>query len=224
MKRKLVEFQFPSSGKLLPNMATTHEKALAALEFQFPSSGKLLPNMNPLYCLSCTRMSFNSLQAGNFFQTLCLTPYLGIDNAVFQFPSSGKLLPNTVVLVSLILVGCVSIPFKRETSSKLEAGWGFHNGSTVGFNSLQAGNFFQTGNTIHFQLKEVKFQFPSSGKLLPNGCCGKGSPDGDLVSIPFKRETSSKHLRGHGRRGLCPVSIPFKRETSSKLSNRRNHG
>ena len=42
--KSLVEFQFPSSGKLLPNLAEGADKEEIGKQFQFPSSGKLLPN------------------------------------------------------------------------------------------------------------------------------------------------------------------------------------
>ena len=38
-----------------------------------------------------------------------------------------------------------------------------------------------------------------------------------MVSIPFKRETSSKRIIKERNAPDVPVSIPFKRETSSKL-------
>ena len=66
-------------------------------------------------------------------------------------------------------------------------------GLKTGFNSLQAGNFFQTHHR-----RQV-------------GLCGYS------VSIPFKRETSSKLGSAWGQEYLPTVSIPFKRETSSKL-------
>ena len=138
------------------------------IKFQFPSSGKLLPNRNRhVRCISHAR---------------------------FQFPSSGKLLPNKRTLrISVSYMNVVSIPFKRETSSKLAL--------------ERCLEYFQ-----------YLFQFPSSGKLLPNSKSMELHGLDQNVSIPFKRETSSKQ----GFRLIVPlanynkVSIPFKRETSSK--------
>ena len=63
-----------------------------------------------------------------------------------------------------------------------------------------------------------KFQFPSSGKLLPNSTPSSVTPVRILlVSIPFKRETPTKHIllvREVNR--AIRVSIPFKRETPTK--------
>ena len=65
----------------------------------------------------------------------------------------------------------------------------------------------------------MRFQFPSSGKLLPN-LFDDLSDKGDMhtVSIPFKRETPSKlKLMKAKVVAAAAVSIPFKRETPSKL-------
>ena len=62
-------FQFPSSGKLLPNEDNVDNYQNNGLKFQFPSSGKLLPNELKEMGYQITVDGFNSLQAGNFFQT-----------------------------------------------------------------------------------------------------------------------------------------------------------
>ncbi len=137
-----VSFQFPSSGKYLPNpnRQRTHERQV--LKFQFPSSGKYLPNLSVtsvrktrekkvsipfereipskpvvLSNRSVRLNSFNSLRAGNTFQTLNPVPH-------FQFLY-------------------VSIPFEREIPSKLTSPNRTVAG-TIRFNSLRAGNTFQT--------------------------------------------------------------------------------
>ena len=62
----------------------------------------------------------------------------------------------------------VSIPFKRETSSKLVVVSAVEAEDSSSFNSLQTGNFFQTSDDEIRLAVEKSFQFPSNGKLLPN--------------------------------------------------------
>ena len=113
----------------------------------------------------------------------------------------------------------VSIPFKRETPSKrmmrtYRKPFGFtcfnslqtgNSIQTIGsdwikvallfsFNSLQTGNSIQTRKKRNISIStERQFQFPSNGKLHPNGHSGvEDNGLGQRVSIPFKRETPSK--------------------------------
>ena len=59
------------------------------------------------------------------------------------------------------------------------------------FNSLQTGKHIQTFCTV-FLIRVHLFQFPSNGKAHPN-CNDRRKPgDGNKVSIPFKRESTSK--------------------------------
>ena len=113
---------------------------------------------------------FNSLQTGNSIQT-------GPDG-----------------LRELGLELKVSIPFKRETPSKLQKRSTIWSTLEISFNSLQTGNSIQTeGLGEGFDNTIAMFQFPSNGKLHPN--YRKGVPYGvhwKSVSIPFKRETPSK--------------------------------
>ena len=95
----------------------------------------------------------------------------------------------------------------------------------------------------------IKFQFPSSGKLLPNFWnsqrqLGARNSFNSLqagnsyqtrieslhemavqVSIPFKRETPTKQFMyfGFGENPI-QVSIPFKRETPTKRGMQVDHG
>ena len=141
--------------------------------FQFPSSGKLLPNFDPTPKEEVTKPGFNSLQAGNSYQTIMgVIPHLQ-GGKKFQFPSSGKLLPNTTKGEAEVFIERpVSIPFKRETPTKQYWRTDTICDRSNSFNSLQAGNSYQTTkmetNFWHINL----FQFPSSGKLLPNRHAG----------------------------------------------------
>ncbi len=96
MTTKMSSFQFPSSGKYLPNPEHLPEErsgkekvsipfereipskpiqkeerhVAVSVLFQFPSSGKYLPNRStPRLERFGGRLSFNSLRAGNTFQT-----------------------------------------------------------------------------------------------------------------------------------------------------------
>ena len=184
--------------------------------FKRETSSKLWRSQYLQRCSLC----FNSLQTGNFFQTRFF-PYKSEEQFdVFQFPSNGKLLPNSPPRFHAPSPPpSVSIPFKRETSSKLPYRDRLPRVQPLRFNSLQTGNFFQTrllASTL--PRLHLQFQFPSNGKLLPNFRIGTGFQGSNrYVSIPFKRETSSKQQAIEGV-GIKPVlvSIPFKRETSSK--------
>ena len=141
---------------------------LPRLKFQFPSNGKLHSNKSEV----------NARLA----------------NASFQFPSNGKLHSNSPLRPSGGLWGSlVSIPFKRETAFKLVVTLVTLLLSLC-FNSLQTGNCIQTSFTasvpmsqsyrvsISFKREtafklgefkrrktyEIKFQFPSNGKLHSN--------------------------------------------------------
>ena len=143
------KFQFPSSGKLLPNWFYRCSWFDLPLQFQFPSSGKLLPNKTTLFQIfGKTKFQFPSSGKllPNFAETVEVT-----NRIMFQFPSSGKLLPNLFSVV------------------------GGADGHLC-FNSLQAGNSYQTVFKRVFEDRGLyKFQFPSSGKLLPNELRGTAS-------------------------------------------------
>ena len=113
---------------------------------------------------------------------------------MFQFPSNGKLLPNSTGDFVAVKPFFVSIPFKRETSSKLGVSMKFQKGFKTCFNSLQTGNFFQTfdfGNTG--TPRQTSFNSLQTGNFFQTRVAKEGFRADNLrVSIPFKRETSSK--------------------------------
>ena len=118
-------------------------------------------------------------------------------------------------------VACgVSIPFKRETSSKL-IGW---NGSSktyrMGFNSLQTGNFFQTNPHCY-----LLFLFNNSFNSLQTGNFFQTREE----DVPLLWQLGFNSLQTGNffqtffllilAYPMYKVSIPFKRETSSKLGH-----
>ena len=161
----------------------------------------------------------------------------------------------------------VSIPFKRESTSKLAAEHNPKGFERIRFNSLQTGKHIQTrgdggksaGEQVSIPFKRestskrpieyavgtdrAKFQFPSNGKAHPNQkrnrrfCFsgefqfpsnGKAHPNPlteippSGISISFNSLQTGKHIQtrnvevnAKGSR----VSIPFKRESTSKHGN-----
>ena len=89
----------------------------------------------------------------------------------------------------------VSIPFKRESLSKVTRVPKRADRVAEGFHSLQTGKPIQS--FLHFFV-------------------WKCSELGRHVSIPFKRESLSKARGKPMQFSICSVSIPFKRESLSK--------
>ena len=89
-------FQFPSNGKVFPNLGDrTLSLIIRSGVFQFPSNGKVFPNMLRNTNRSETiLLSFNSLQTGRYFRTECLSFEIPTETESFQFPSNGKVFPN----------------------------------------------------------------------------------------------------------------------------------
>ena len=86
----------------------------------------------------------------------------------------------------------VSIPFKRESLSKVEY-------------------------PIYLSEPRISFQFPSNGKAYPKSKAARVDAPARYVSIPFKRESLSKvYLFRQPNCTHLYVSIPFKRESLSK--------
>ena len=170
-----------------------YENSKVSIPFKRETSSKLGGVQSfPLERWFC----FNSLQAGNFFQTT-LTIRSSRAMISFQFPSSGKLLPN----VNIDALELTLVP--------------------QSFNSLQAGNFFQTTLTIRSSRAMISFQFPSSGKLLPNRLLRRTKKKSTLCfnSLQAGNFFQTQHHRIPYQQ-WSRVSIPFKRETSSKRQTR----
>ena len=160
--------------------------------FQFPSNGKAYPK--------------SAAANGNILEI------------EFQFPSNGKAYPKFTWPLLGRGRARVSIPFKRESVSKV--------------------TYFD------FQRASIwEFQFPSNGKAYPKRVGLRRNNNVKIVSIPFKRESVSKGEKKQLRSPLLSVfqfpsngkaypklialetpeehtetfvSIPFKRESVSK--------
>ena len=162
--------------------------------FQFPSNGKAYPKERlPQTLASSFSLSFNSLQTGKAYPKLSRQEHIYVDFE-FQFPSNGKAYPKGSRSREGTAADSVSIPFKRESISKV---------ATVekalraaeSFNSLQTGKHIQRKAQIAKVAAELtEFQFPSNGESISKGgdvfCVAVGC----YVSIPFKRESISKGI------------------------------
>ena len=139
---------------------------------------------------------FNSLQTGNFFQTVVTVNQTETHRCQFQFPSNGKLLPNyTVGEKDGELYVWFQFPSNGETSSKRELREEAERRKRRVSIPFKRENFFQTRLLASTPPRlHLQFQFPSNGKLLPNPALPSTPKKPELVSIPFKRETSSKPL------------------------------
>ena len=133
-------FQFPSNGKVYPKEEQLFLSAVISL-FQFPSNGKVYPK-------------------GTYPNSIFVADHS------FQFPSNGKVYPKCHAQILMRLLSMtVSIPFKRESISKVTAGT--TNGvNYLSFNSLQTGKYIQSMVSKFFALM-IAFQFPSNGKVYP---------------------------------------------------------
>ena len=114
----------------------------------------------------------------------------------------------------------VSIPFKREGISELKEISHEQHDYLRTFQFPSNGKVFPNGRGIKiFQnAKRNVFQFPSNGKVFPNRRFKRESYDTIEVSIPFKREGISERYgcNNHHHRPYFQVSIPFKRESISE--------
>ena len=102
---------------------------------------------------------FHSLQTGKHIQSVpyrltlsCYTP--------FPFPSNGKAYPKHVSLHLLPTIVNVSIPFKRESISKVKGRILVFTARSFGFNSLQTGKHIQS-ETTPLEQDETRASFNS---------------------------------------------------------------
>ena len=136
--------------------------------FQFPSNGKADPKPDNLFLSGSGCLSFNSLQTGKRIQRVATCAWCG----------EG---------------GYVSIPFKRESGSKVGHSPSREEQVNFCFNSLQTGKRIQRQMKIARTLAlTLTFQFPSNGKADPKRLPAKHPKWQIFVSIPFKRESGSK--------------------------------
>ena len=162
-------FQFPSNGKAYPKL-THPEQLRLAYPFQFPSNGKAYPKgerarkpsapnkvsipfkresiskvLTTLVTKSSHKKGFNSLQTGKHIQRLMMKPHIEGQAGRFNSLQTGKHIQSIQAEWAGSAGPWVSIPFKRESISKV---------------------------MICKQSASVScwFQFPSNGKAYPKVC------------------------------------------------------
>ena len=115
---------------------------------------------------------------------------------MFQFPSNGKADPKRIEKRSAVQVRDVSIPFKRESGSKVHNYRQNHSlhKATTSFNSLQTGKRIQRPDPgDRGQALQNRFNSLQTGKRIQRFLYFlKLKQIKSLVSIPFKRESGSK--------------------------------
>ena len=229
-----MSFQFPSNGKAYPKSTLpATNTSLGNQAFQFPSNGKAYPKVGIYLTQRDSMRSFNSLQTGKPIQSHNRNCDIAIKACLFQFPSNGKAYPKYFesfnnhatadVRFNSLQTGkpiqspawhecqiygrtCVSIPFKRESLSKVRIvrsiGWRLNPLVSIPFKreSLSKDKRGIKNSTAEIQA----FQFPSNGKAYPKKRVYLiRINQWQLVSIPFKRESLSKD----GKRQLNAVAV-----------------
>ena len=172
------EFQFPSNGKAYPKFyRSTNRQFYGNRWFQFPSNGKAYPKIRNWNEVNPRRKKF-------------------------QFPSNGKPYPKRKLFQHQSWRSRhVSIPFKRESISKVRCSGRHSKWYAIRFNSLQTGKHIQSRAGQLAKSKDWRMRFNSlqTGKHIQRGLKNmKRKSAKTKVSIPFKRESISKGIRGWG--------------------------
>ena len=159
-------FQFPSSGKLLSNAIMVSLLATAAIGFNSLQAGNFFQTCKK-YWRNVRGIRFNSLQAGNFFQTRI--PGRDVKYKwSFNSLQAGNFFQTWQFWFWLGIGIAVSIPFKRETSFKRGPKWVLP-GTHDKFQFPSSGKLLSNKKIRLWNLMGiVTLQFPSSGKLLSN--------------------------------------------------------
>ena len=90
-----VQFQFPSNGKVFPNLEGWEWVPSEQKWFQFPSNGKVFPNSRGN--LGCSGNNFVSIPfKREGVSERCRVSIALLTLAEFQFPSNGKVFPNFI--------------------------------------------------------------------------------------------------------------------------------
>ena len=160
-------FQFPSNGKVFPNVSKKTLPACTVIKVSIPFKREGVSERINQNVVDVKRMlRFNSLQTGRCFRTKSAFLTKSRIRVSIPFKREGV----SELSLHPPITACwerVSIPFKREgVSEPQSAAW--------------------SGVTY-------RFQFPSNGKVFPNvSRTNQGARIGYSVSIPFKREGVSE--------------------------------
>ena len=162
--------------------------------YGFPSRGQVSPKGRRTPTLSIASHGFDSLPSGKSFRTL-KAYYTHRDKVEkFRFPSLGKVLSDVMCYNVCSNDQRVSIPFPRESPFRQDAQKAIDQIDQMCFDSLPPGKPFQTVKSeLYKYLKEsfdslrsgkclqkygyedigvaeIKFRFPSRGKVSPKSC------------------------------------------------------
>ena len=136
------------------------------VEFQFPSNGKVDRKLALSDVASLVYgIGFNSLQTGRWIASFVSGDSVKV-SIVFQFPSNGKVDRKELTDIRNAKVEVVSIPFKREGGSQAIR-WPHTTCPVKCFNSLQTGRWIASIDP-HVSIGKFignEFQFPSNGKV-----------------------------------------------------------
>ena len=127
---------------------------------------------------------FNSLQTGRSFRTSQLKKSTRLPLSCFNSLQTGRSFRTTYTLRCYKIVTCiVSIPFKREGLS--EQSFYSHSSSftVTGFQFPSNGKVFPNGIQLVKKSNEpaTMFQFPSNGKVFPNATAPATAPASPLL-------------------------------------------
>ena len=184
--------------------------------FQFPSNGKAYP------------------------KDVAIAQYTTAVVIMFQFPSNGKAYPkrrnftdnswgyrvsipfkresvSKVIKTRIILLeNIVSIPFKRESVSKEQAEQNLLD-EVLCFNSLQTGKRIQRNCVFKKSGQDPGFNSLQTGKRIQSFVGLRRDKIGrKRFQFPSNGKAYPKKIYGDTRRHKPKVSIPFKRESVSK--------
>ena len=165
--------------------------------------------------------SFNSLQTGKHIESVCWLFCL-VFNIMVSIPFKRESTSKAVVARRLVSISGESFN-SLQTGKHIESKLMTFNEllqAVEGFNSLQTGKHIERTENTSVTLTAEKFQFPSNGKAHRKcRILEYNTAPGTQVSIPFKRESTSKVVDASDK-GIIEhrVSIPFKRESTSKES------
>ena len=140
--------------------------------FQFPSNGKVHQKANPTNSLTLTtKISFNSLQTGRYIKRFSNRYSNTAPYESFNSLQTGRYIKSIPRRVCILRGTLVSIPFKREGTSK------------------DRGKHWRTSPPHQVS---IPFKREGTSKEGRNCTCRVSLI---LVSIPFKREGTSKARR-----------------------------
>ena len=187
--------------------------------FQFPSNGKAYPKWIRGFRPRQLNPRFNSLQTGKPIQSSKIMFTTLREGLSFNSLQTGKPIQRHIWRLTGVNIQ-VSIPFKRESLSKVHHDGYVGKGNIEGFNSLQTGKPIQRRALKEPVKKEIKnwVSIPFKRESLSKGVPSTFIRTSYWVSIPFKRESLSKAqlLTYEEKQQFERVSIPFKRESLSK--------